>query len=102
VVGNVVLKGHAVGKDRAEIGYWTAAAERRRGVASAAVVALTTWAFEHFGPEGLKRIELIHQQDNLASCRVALKSGYALTGMLPPDPPAFPVNGHLHTRYSPG
>ena len=25
---------------------------------------------------------------------------YALTGLLPADPPAFPDQGHLHTRYS--
>jgi L-amino acid N-acyltransferase YncA len=72
---------------------------RNRGVASHAVEMLTTWAFESFGAAGLRRIELLHQQDNLASCRVAQKSGYALTGVLPADPPAFPVDGHLHTRY---
>jgi RimJ/RimL family protein N-acetyltransferase len=102
VLGNVVLKGYAAGQDSAEVGYWTAPAARRRGVASAAVVTLTAWAFGSLGPAGLQRIELIHQQDNLASCRVAQKSGYALTGVLPADPPAFPGQGHLHTRYSAG
>jgi hypothetical protein len=34
------------------------------------------------------------------SCRVARKSGYALTGVLPADPPVFPADGHLHTRYA--
>jgi RimJ/RimL family protein N-acetyltransferase len=102
VLGNVVLKGYAAGRDSAEVGYWTAPAARRRGVASAAVVTLTAWAFGSLGPAGLQRIELIHQQDNLASCRVAQKSGYALTGLLPADPPAFPDQGHLHTRYSGG
>jgi len=101
-VGNVVLKGQSAGKDSAEVGYWTAAAARGHGVASAAVVALTTWAFESFGPDGLRRIELIHQLDNVASCRVAQKSGYALTGILPAEPPAFPLDGHLHTRCSQG
>ena len=101
-VGNVVLKGRSADKDSAEVGYWTAAAARGRGVASAAVVTLTTWAFEVFGPHGLRRIELIHQLDNVASCRVAQKSEYALTGILPAEPPAFPLDGHLHTRYSPG
>ena len=102
VLGNVVLKGYAAGQDSAEVGYWTAPAARRRGVASAAVVTLTAWAFGNLGPAGLQRIELIHQQDNPASCRVAQKSGYALTGVLPADPPAFPDQGHLHTRYSAG
>jgi len=100
-VGNVVLKGRSAGKDSAEVGYWTAPVARSRGVASAAVVTLTTWAFDSFGPDGLRRIELIHQLDNLASCRVAQKSGYALTGVLPAYPPAFPLDGHRHTRCSP-
>jgi len=102
VLGNVVLKGYVAGNDSAEVGYWTVAAARNRGVASQAVQALTSWAFEGFGPQGLRRIELLHQQDNLASCRVAEKAGYVLTGTLPADPPAFPADGHLHTRYSPG
>ena len=68
-------------------------------LASQAVEMLTVWAFESFGPQGLQRIELLHQVDNLASCRVAQKSGYVLTRVLPADPPAFPADGHLHTRY---
>jgi RimJ/RimL family protein N-acetyltransferase len=100
VLGNVALKGWQSGKDAAEIGYWTAATARNRGVASQAVKVLTTWAFDSFGAHGLRRIELLHQQGNLASCRVAQKSGYALVDVLPADPPAFPAPGHLHARYS--
>jgi RimJ/RimL family protein N-acetyltransferase len=99
VLGHVVLKEYATGQESAEVGYWTAPAARNRGVASQAVEMLTVWAFESFGPQGLQRIALLHQEDNLASCRVAQKSGYALTGVLPADPPAFPADGHLHTRY---
>lgn len=102
VVGNVVLKEYAAGQDSAEVGYWTAPAARCRGVASTAVEMLTTWAFKTLGPPGLQRIELLHQQGNLSSCRVAQKSGYVLTGVIPADPPVFPADGHLHTRYSPG
>jgi RimJ/RimL family protein N-acetyltransferase len=72
------------------------------GVATQSVVLVSTWAFESFGAAGLQRIELLHQRDNLASCRVAQKSGFALTAVLPADPPAFPVDGHLHARYSTG
>lgn len=82
--------------------YWTAPSARNRGTASEAVKLLTAWAFENFGAHGLRRIELLHQQDNLASCRVAQKSGYALIEVLPADPPAFPLPGHLHVRYSAG
>lgn len=102
VLGNVVLKGSQAGNDAAEVGYWTAAAARNRGIASAAVKILTAWAFENFGAQGLQRIELLHEQDNLASCRVAQKSGYALIEMLPANPPAFPSPGHLHVRDSRG
>lgn len=102
VLGNVVLKGCQAGKAAAEVGYWTAAAARNRGVASQAVKMLTAWAFESFGPQGLQRVELLHQEDNLASCRVAQKCGYALIDVLPADPPAFPAAGHVHVRYSPG
>lgn len=102
LVGNVVLKGCQAGKDGAEVGYWTAAAARNRGIASQAVKLLTAWAFENFGAQGLQRLELLHQQDNLASCRVAQKSGYALITVLPAEPPAFPCPGHLHVREAPG
>jgi RimJ/RimL family protein N-acetyltransferase len=85
----------------AEVGYWTAATERNRGIASQAVELLTTWAFENFGAQGLQRLELLHQQDNLASCRVAQQSGYALVKLLPAEPPAFPSHGHLHVREAP-
>jgi RimJ/RimL family protein N-acetyltransferase len=102
VLGNVALKGWQAGRDAAEVGYWTAPAARNRGVASRAVEMLTAWAFENFGAQGLQRLELIHQQDNLASCRVAQKSSYALMKDLPAEPPAFPSPGHLHVRHSPG
>jgi RimJ/RimL family protein N-acetyltransferase len=101
ILGNVVLKDWAPGGDRAEIGYWTATAARRRGVASRAVVAVTTWAFETLGPCGLARIELLHDLGNSGSCLVAQRSGYELTGALEPDPPDFPAPGHLHTRRRP-
>jgi RimJ/RimL family protein N-acetyltransferase len=100
VLGHVVLKDCATGKKSAEVGYWTAAGARNRGVASQAVEMVSTWAFESLGAAGLQCIELLHQQDNLASCRVAQKSGFALTAVLPADPPAFPADGHRHTRYS--
>jgi RimJ/RimL family protein N-acetyltransferase len=102
VFGGIALKDCRVGKDAAEVGYWTAPAARNRGVASEAVKLLTAWAFENFAVQGLRRIELLHQQDNVASCRVAQKSGYALIEVLPADPPAFPRPGHRHARCSPG
>lgn len=98
LAGNVVLKDVAVGKASAEVGYWTAADARGRSVAPRALEALTEWAFATFGAEGLEHLELLHQEDNLASCRVAQKAGYAFDRTLPAAPPAFPRDGHLHIR----
>ncbi|MFI6145177.1 GNAT family N-acetyltransferase [Streptomyces sp. NPDC051109] len=98
VLGQVVLKGALPGAASAEVGYWTAAPARGRDVASRALRTLTDWAFARFGGHGLARLELLHQADNPASCRVAHKCGYALAGVLAAQPPAHPADGHLHVR----
>lgn len=98
LVGNVVLKEVAPGKSSAEVGYWTAAHARGHGVAPRALEVLTGWAFDTFGAGRLERLELLHQEDNPASCRVAQKCGYEFDRVLPATPPAFPVDGHLHIR----
>ncbi|MFE3499832.1 GNAT family N-acetyltransferase [Kitasatospora sp. NPDC059146] len=98
LVGNVVLKRGTPGGERAEVGYWTAAAARGRGVAPRAVEALTVWAFEAFAADGLLRIDLLHEGDNDASCRVAEKSGYAFAEVVPAFPPSYPLDGHRHCR----
>ncbi|MFE5710719.1 GNAT family N-acetyltransferase [Streptomyces sp. NPDC056501] len=100
LVGNVVLKKVTPGKPSAEVGYWTAAPARGRSVAPRALEAVTAWAFETFRSDGLERLELLHQVDNPASCRVAVKSGYAFDRTLSATPPAYPVDGHLHVRHT--
>ncbi|MGV4980934.1 GNAT family N-acetyltransferase [Streptomyces sp. NRAIS4] len=97
LVGHVVLKRPAPGAPSAEVGYWTAAHARGRGVAPRALRALTQWAITTFAGEGLERLELLHQVDNTASCRVAQKCQYELTTLLAAAPPAFPLEGHVHT-----
>lgn len=97
LVGNVAVKRGAVPGDCAEVGYWTAVEARGRGIASRALEALTGWAFDTL--DGVTRLELLHQIDNTASCRVAEKTGYAYEQTLPARPP-FPLDGHQHIRVS--
>ncbi|WP_329033423.1 GNAT family N-acetyltransferase [Streptomyces sp. NBC_01725] len=98
LVGNVAVKRGAVPGECAEVGYWTAVEARGRGIASRAVAALTDWAFDTL--DGLTRLELLHQIDNTASCRVAEKTGYVYRRTLPARPP-FPLDGHQHIREAP-
>ncbi|MFF0471104.1 GNAT family N-acetyltransferase [Micromonospora zamorensis] len=94
LVANVVLKNATPDGPTAEVGYWTAAWARGRGIAPRAVVTLSGWAFDRF--PGLTRLDLLHQVDNVASCRVAQKSGYVFQEVLPARPP-FPLDGHRHS-----
>lgn len=100
-VGNVALVRPAPGSAAAEVGYWTAAPARGRGIAPQALEALTDWAFTSFAAEGLVRLDLLHQVDNEASCRVAEKAGYGFAEVLPAHPP-WPLAGHRHERRAAG
>ncbi|MDX2919103.1 MULTISPECIES: GNAT family N-acetyltransferase [Streptomyces] len=101
LLGNVVMKQLDLVDGRAEMGYWTTAPARGRGVASRALAALTDWAFTTFADQGLGRLELLHQRDNVASCRVAEKCGYPLARVVPALPPDYPLDGHVHVREAP-
>jgi RimJ/RimL family protein N-acetyltransferase len=94
-VGYVAVKGMANGNRAAEVGYWTSAAARGRGIAPRALDAVSVWALQS---QPLDRLELIHASDNPASCRVAHKCGFVHHCDLPAEPPDFPVPGHLHVR----
>ncbi|MEU8654122.1 GNAT family N-acetyltransferase [Streptomyces sp. NPDC048737] len=98
LAGHVVLK--APYGPEPEVGYWTAAPARGRGVAPRALGALTHWAFSTF-PE-VNRLRLLHSAANTASCRVAEKAGYGFDAELPPTPPEFLADGHLHVRVVKG
>jgi RimJ/RimL family protein N-acetyltransferase len=55
------------------VGYWLAREARGRGIATAATVAISQWTFETFQPP---RLALHAEPENLASVRVAEKSGF--------------------------
>ncbi|MDX3854655.1 GNAT family N-acetyltransferase [Streptomyces sp. AK02-01A] len=97
LVANIVVKASDPAGRTAEVGYWTAAAARGRGVAPRALEAVSVWAFNAVGGGGLGELRLLHQIDNPASCRVAEKTGYEYAETLAARPP-FPVAGHLHIR----
>jgi len=103
LVGNVGLKnregtGRIGERETAEIGYWTAVAARGRGIAPAAVRAVTSWVFDAFDGAGVRQIMLVHDVRNLASCRVAEKAGYPFRELSPARPPRWFTDGHIHIR----
>jgi RimJ/RimL family protein N-acetyltransferase len=61
------------------IGYWITPGARGRGVCTAALVLLSTWAVRELG---LGRLELMTDPENVASQRVAEKAGYAREAVL--------------------
>jgi RimJ/RimL family protein N-acetyltransferase len=103
VAGHICLEnrldGGRVGeRETGELHYWTATAARGRGVAPAAVLAMTHWAFDTFGVSDLREIMIVHDIDNPASCRVAEKAGYPFEVLSPAKPPLWFTDGHIHMR----
>lgn len=96
-LGHVVVKTGAAGAG--EVGYWTAAPARGRGIACRALETVSRWALD---ARRVVRLDLLHAEGNRASCRVAEKCGFVLRELLPPAPPAFPASGHRHVRTSAG
>jgi RimJ/RimL family protein N-acetyltransferase len=63
----------------AEIGYWLGEAYWDRGIATAALIAVTKYAIER---HGLTRLFALPFAWNMASCRVLEKAGYTLEARL--------------------
>lgn len=78
LLGGVGLDRVVAARLQAEVGYWVAPWARRRGVATAAVRALSTWAF---ATTGSVRLELLTAWENAASQRVALAAGFQREGV---------------------
>jgi RimJ/RimL family protein N-acetyltransferase len=105
LAGNVGLKnreetGRIGERKTAEIGYWTAVAARGRGIAPAAVRAVTDWVFDAFTGTSLQQIMLVHDVGNPASCRVAEKARYPFQELSPANPPHWFTDGHIHMRLA--
>lgn len=63
----------------AEAGYWTSAAARGRGLTPRGLKLLSTWALHD---AGIVRLELLIEEENSASRKVAERAGYSFEGLL--------------------
>lgn len=87
-------------KGSGELGYWTAAGARGKGLTTRAVVLLRDWAIETLG---LAELEILPHRDNAPSIRVAERAGFEPTGRvvtvrrMPPGRQA----GYLVFRWPP-
>jgi ribosomal-protein-alanine N-acetyltransferase len=85
LVGQISMGGIIYGAMRgAHIGYWVDEKFANLGVVTAAVEALSEYAFTELN---LHRLEINLRPENGASRRVAEKAGYQLEGRAPPIPP---------------
>lgn len=62
-----------------EIGYWTVAGYRRRGLTAEALRVLAAWALDELG---LRRVELVVDVRNTGSRRVGESAGFRIEGTL--------------------
>ena len=73
-LNDIRLKQHT-----ANLGYWVRSSATRHGIATEATRLLAKFAFDHLA---LQRLEIVIAEDNLASIRVAERSGAILEGTL--------------------
>ena len=64
---------------KCETGFWLRTGYTKQGLAAEAVVAITEFAFSSLG---MRRVEALPDDENLASCKVCERAGYALEGVL--------------------
>lgn len=86
---------------KAEVGYWSRTSTSRNGYISEAVVALAQFAFTHIGAV---RVELITDEENHASRRLAERCGFKLDGILRNErraPDGILRNTCIYSRLAP-
>jgi RimJ/RimL family protein N-acetyltransferase len=64
---------------KTEVGYWIRTSEAGKGYVAEAVQALVEWALNQLGAQ---RVELVAEDRNVASRKVAERCGFALEGVL--------------------
>jgi RimJ/RimL family protein N-acetyltransferase len=79
ISGSVGMRVIDAGDEVVEVGYWTAARARRRGLTTRALVLVSRWLFEDVGAA---RVQLRADVLNVASQRVAEKAGFVREGVL--------------------
>ena len=79
LVGTVGLHRTVWATPKTEVGYWGRVSKARNGYISEAVNRLTNVAFETLK---MARVELMTDEENLSSRRVAERCGYTLEGIL--------------------
>lgn len=98
-LGEVLLFAVDTGAREAELGYLVGAAHRRRGLATAALGVLGDYARQQLS---LRRLLLRIDAANEASCAVARRCGFRLTGEAPIVQEGPHGTSHLQTWELPG
>ncbi|WP_432890277.1 GNAT family N-acetyltransferase [Kribbella sp. CA-245084] len=102
VLGNVSLRDVHRIPDQAVAAYWVSPLARGRRLGARALDAAATWGFAADGL-GLHRISLDHSLVNEGSCRVALRAGFQLEGVMRDyyvEPTGKRHDSHLHARLA--
>lgn len=79
LVGSVGLHRTDWDLPKTEVGYWIRTSEVGKGYAAEGVQALVAWALDRLGAQ---RVELVAEDRNIASRKVAERCGFVLEGVL--------------------
>jgi RimJ/RimL family protein N-acetyltransferase len=81
LIGGIGLEvGEGASAHRAELGYWVGESHWNRGIATAAVAALTRYTRDQLK---LSKLTAGVFAGNIASCRILVKNGFAREGFFP-------------------